>query len=98
MDMAACILYLAGPGGVFLNGQVIFTDGGEFLDTVLRLILGPRLNGRLTRDDFDKSRVHLSNQQLGSLSMMYSDQSRYDSLGELLSGDTFLIDGDTIGL
>ena len=27
-DMAATILYLAGPGGVFLNGQVIYLDGG----------------------------------------------------------------------
>lgn len=27
-DMGACILYLAGPGGVFLNGQVIYPDGG----------------------------------------------------------------------
>jgi len=30
-DMAACILYLAGPGGVFLNGQVIYPDGGNIL-------------------------------------------------------------------
>jgi NAD(P)-dependent dehydrogenase (short-subunit alcohol dehydrogenase family) len=30
-DMGACILYLAGPGGVFLNNQVIHPDGGEFL-------------------------------------------------------------------
>lgn len=80
MDMAACILYLAGPGGVFLNGQIIFTDGGESLDIVLRLIPGPRLNGRLIRDDFGKPRVHLINQHLGSLSMMYTDQARYDSL------------------
>ena len=27
-DMAACILFLAGPGGVFLNGQIIHPDGG----------------------------------------------------------------------
>ena len=27
-DMGACILFLAGPGGVFLNGQVIYPDGG----------------------------------------------------------------------
>ena len=80
MDMAACILYLAGPGGVFLNGQVIFTDGGKYLGVVLHSIPGPRLNGRLTRDDFDESRVHLSNPQLDSLSMMYTDQSRYNSL------------------
>jgi hypothetical protein len=29
-DMGACILYLAGPGGVFLNGQIIYPDGGGF--------------------------------------------------------------------
>ena len=28
-DMAATILYLAGPGGVFLNGQVLYPDGGN---------------------------------------------------------------------
>ena len=28
-DMAACILLLAGPGGLFLNGQVLYPDGGE---------------------------------------------------------------------
>ena len=28
-DMAACILFLAGPGGLFLNGQVLYPDGGE---------------------------------------------------------------------
>lgn len=28
-DMAACILYLAGPGGLFLNGQIIYPDGGN---------------------------------------------------------------------
>lgn len=27
-DIAACILFLAGPGGVFLNGQVLYPDGG----------------------------------------------------------------------
>ena len=31
--MAACILYLAGPGGVFLNGQIIYLDGGMYLCT-----------------------------------------------------------------
>lgn len=31
-DMGACILFLAGPGGVFLNGQVVYPDGGEFDD------------------------------------------------------------------
>ena len=30
-DMAACILYLASPGGVFLNGQIIYLDGGRSL-------------------------------------------------------------------
>ncbi|KAI9798884.1 MAG: hypothetical protein M1833_004387 [Piccolia ochrophora] len=30
-DMGACILYLAGPGGLFLNGQVIYPDGGEYI-------------------------------------------------------------------
>lgn len=28
--MAACILFLAGPGGLFLNAQVLYPDGGEF--------------------------------------------------------------------
>lgn len=27
-DMAACILFLSGPGGVFLNSQVLYPDGG----------------------------------------------------------------------
>jgi hypothetical protein len=35
-DMGACILFLAGPGGVFLNGQVIYPDGGEFSSFHLR--------------------------------------------------------------
>lgn len=30
-DMAACILFLAGPGGLFLNSQVIYPDGGNIL-------------------------------------------------------------------
>jgi NAD(P)-dependent dehydrogenase (short-subunit alcohol dehydrogenase family) len=30
-DMAACILYLAGPGGLFLNSQVLYPDGGNVL-------------------------------------------------------------------
>ncbi|KAH0602889.1 uncharacterized protein H6S33_008539 [Morchella sextelata] len=30
-DMAAAVLYLAGPGGVFLNGQVLYPDGGNVL-------------------------------------------------------------------
>ena len=28
-DMAACILFLAGPGGLFLNAQVLYPDGGK---------------------------------------------------------------------
>lgn len=30
-DMGACILFLAGPHGTFLNGQVIYPDGGNIL-------------------------------------------------------------------
>ena len=30
-DMAACILFLAGPGGLFLNSQVLYPDGGKSL-------------------------------------------------------------------
>ncbi|SLM40744.1 short chain dehydrogenase reductase [Lasallia pustulata] len=30
-DMAACILFLAGPGGLFLNSQVLYPDGGNIL-------------------------------------------------------------------
>lgn len=33
-DMVAAVLYLAGPGGVFLNGQVLYPDGGMLLHTV----------------------------------------------------------------
>lgn len=28
-DMGACLLFLAGPSGVFLNGQIVYPDGGE---------------------------------------------------------------------
>jgi hypothetical protein len=28
-DMRACLLFLAGPSGVFLNGQIVYPDGGE---------------------------------------------------------------------
>lgn len=28
-DMGACILFLAGPGGVFLNSQILYPDGGK---------------------------------------------------------------------
>ena len=34
-DMAACVLWLAGPGGVFMNGQIVYLDGGEFFTIVL---------------------------------------------------------------
>ncbi|PMD38907.1 NAD(P)-binding protein [Hyaloscypha variabilis F] len=30
-DMGACVLFLGGPGGQFLNGQVIYPDGGNIL-------------------------------------------------------------------
>jgi len=30
-DMGACILLLAGPGGLFLNNQVLYPDGGNIL-------------------------------------------------------------------
>ena len=30
-DMAANVLFLAGPGGVFMNGQVLYPDGGNIL-------------------------------------------------------------------
>ncbi len=30
-DMAACILFLAGPGGLFFNAQVLYPDGGKLL-------------------------------------------------------------------
>ncbi|KAI9753010.1 MAG: hypothetical protein M1815_000162 [Lichina confinis] len=30
-DMAACVLWLAGPGGVFMNGQIVYLDGGNTL-------------------------------------------------------------------
>lgn len=29
-DMAATILFLAGRGGLFYNGQIVYPDGGEF--------------------------------------------------------------------
>jgi NAD(P)-dependent dehydrogenase (short-subunit alcohol dehydrogenase family) len=29
-DMGACVLLLAGPHSTFLNGQVVYPDGGEF--------------------------------------------------------------------
>lgn len=30
-DVAAAVLYLAGPGGVFINGQILHLDGGNML-------------------------------------------------------------------
>jgi hypothetical protein len=33
-DMAATILFLAGPGGVFYNEQILFPDGGKFIRCV----------------------------------------------------------------
>lgn len=30
-DVAAAVLYLAGPGGVFINGQILHLDGGNLL-------------------------------------------------------------------
>ncbi|KAL9100898.1 MAG: hypothetical protein Q9163_003790 [Psora crenata] len=30
-DMAACILFLAGPGGLFFNNQVLYPEGGNLL-------------------------------------------------------------------
>jgi NAD(P)-dependent dehydrogenase (short-subunit alcohol dehydrogenase family) len=30
-DMRAALLFLAGPSGTFLNGQVIYPDGGNIL-------------------------------------------------------------------
>lgn len=34
-DMVACILYLAGPGGLFLNPQVTYPDGATYLCSLL---------------------------------------------------------------
>jgi hypothetical protein len=31
-DMAASILFLAGPGGVFYNEQILFPDGGQYIE------------------------------------------------------------------
>jgi hypothetical protein len=33
MDMGACGLFLAGPGGAFLNSQILYPDGGNILKT-----------------------------------------------------------------
>ncbi|KAF4629645.1 hypothetical protein G7Y89_g8498 [Cudoniella acicularis] len=30
-NMAACALFLAGPAGIFLNGQIVYPDGGNLL-------------------------------------------------------------------
>lgn len=36
-DMAAAALYLAGPGGLYLNGQVLYPDGGMVLTSPARV-------------------------------------------------------------
>lgn len=33
-DMAATILFLAGPGGVFYNEQILYPDGGKSSATI----------------------------------------------------------------
>lgn len=41
--MAASVLFLAGPGGVFYNEQVLFPDGGEstlYFSSILQASLG----------------------------------------------------------
>ncbi|SCO86250.1 related to NAD(P)H-dependent oxidoreductase [Fusarium oxysporum] len=38
-DMAATILFLAGKGGLFYNGQIVYPDGGKFLLIDLCLVL-----------------------------------------------------------
>jgi hypothetical protein len=30
-DMGNCVLFLAGPASTWLNGQIVYPDGGEFL-------------------------------------------------------------------
>ncbi len=30
-DMAACLLFLAGPRGLFMNGQILYPEGGNLL-------------------------------------------------------------------
>ena len=37
-DMAACILFLAGPGGLFLNAQVLYPDGGKRSPSLRRIV------------------------------------------------------------
>lgn len=41
-DMAACILFLAGPGGVFLNSQVLYPDGGKIKFRRRRTLIADR--------------------------------------------------------
>lgn len=33
-DVGACILFLAEPGGLYLNSQVLYPDGGGFVAPV----------------------------------------------------------------
>lgn len=37
--MAATVLFLAGPGGVFYNEQVLFPDGGALPNTYVYLLI-----------------------------------------------------------
>ena len=37
-DMGACILFLAGSGGLFMNGQVLYPEGGEFFRFLVWLL------------------------------------------------------------
>ncbi|RPB01623.1 NAD(P)-binding protein [Choiromyces venosus 120613-1] len=38
-DMVAAILYLAGPGGVYLNGQILVPDGGKQFTYTRKIII-----------------------------------------------------------
>ena len=31
MDMGACVVFLAGPGGAFLNSQFLYPNGGNIM-------------------------------------------------------------------
>ena len=53
--MGACILFLAGPGGLFLNSQVLYPDGGKFYGAVRCCNCL-----RCCREHFDAARSHLS--------------------------------------
>lgn len=65
-DMAATILFLAGPGGLFYNDQVMYPDGGEYACSML--VSGPgeadeiyRLYPCLARSEVDWSRLVCTN-------------------------------------